>query len=104
MYRALHPECCLFQQRLEDGVGSVLVELDAYLGPQLVRKVVQLPTSSHRHQQSLRLLLNSKLRNVHGAGISSIEPPSAAEPATIVPPVFRPSRVPKLFSWAVTLS
>jgi hypothetical protein len=26
-----------------------------------------LPTSSHRHQQSLRLLLNSKLRNVHGA-------------------------------------
>ena len=67
MYRALHPECCLFQQRLEDGVGSVFVELDAYLGPQLVRKVVQLPTSSHRHQQSLRLLLNSKLRNVHGA-------------------------------------
>ena len=68
---AMRPHIChqlLLRQRLEDRVRSVLVEVDADLGPQVVRKVIELPACCNRHQDPLRLLVGSQLDKRDGIG------------------------------------
>jgi hypothetical protein len=55
----------LFHERLEYGVGTILVELDAHFRPKVVGEVIQLPTCGDRHDECLCLFVDREFGNAH---------------------------------------
>jgi len=69
---ASHSSCAMglfsmsLHQRLKDGVGGVLVELDVDLGPHVIREVVELTTGGDGHEERGGFLVHGDLRQGYG--------------------------------------
>jgi biotin carboxyl carrier protein len=59
------PDVVLFVECFENCISTVLVELDANLGPKLVGQIIELTSSRDGHEQSVRLLVDRQFGDSH---------------------------------------